>query len=130
MLSALLLAASTTMLSLDGGRLHLEVPSRVHVRQANVNWETEAYDLYEGDDKQPFVVIIDGGGAYHRHTFAKFCLNGRQAWKTESADSGTVVVGNPGFTAVSASWARLSGDRLTEAKAIVSSIRIDWGEKC
>ena len=128
--SLVLVAASTTLLSLDSGRLHLEVPSTVHLRQSNVNFETSAYFLYEGDDKEPLLVIIDGGGAYDLHSFARLCLNGRRAWKSEGADSGTVVVGEPGFSAVAASWAKLSGGRLTEAKAIASSLRINWGPKC
>ena len=130
MLPSLLLAASTTLLSLDSGQLHLAVPASVRVRQNKVNWETVEYDLYEANDKVPLLRIVDGGGAYDLHGFAQICLNGRQAWRTESVGSGTVVMGQPGVNAVAAYWSKLSGERLSEAKDIVSSLRIDYGPKC
>lgn len=130
MLTLLVLAASTTLLSLDGGQLHLAVPASVRVRQTKVNWETVEYDLYEKDNKLPMLRILDGGGAYDLHGFAQICLNGRRAWRTESANSGTLVVGEPGVNAVAAHWSKLSGERLSEAKGIVSSLRIDYGPKC
>ncbi len=129
MLPALLLAASTT-LSLNYGQLHLTVPTSVRVQQSKVNWETVEYDLYELNDKESFLQIVAGGGAYDLHKYTHICLNGREAWKIESADSGMVVVGEPGFNAVAVYWAKLSGARLTEAQNILSSLRTDWGAKC
>jgi hypothetical protein len=129
-LPSLLLAASTTLLSLDSGGLHLAVSTTVRVRKHKVNWETDEYVLYEANDKEPLLDIVVGGGAYDLHGFTRICLNGRQAWRSESVDSGTVVVGEPGVNAVAAYWSKQSGERLKEAKRIVSSLRIDWGPKC
>ena len=130
MLPALLLASSTTLLSLDSGQLHLAIPASVRARQHKVNWETVAYDLYDANNKVPLLEIIDGGGAYDLHGFAQICLNGRRAWRKETVDSGTVVVGEPGSNAVAVYWSKLSGERLNAAKSIVSSLRIDYGPKC
>ena len=129
MLPPLLLAALTT-LSLDSGQFHLTVPAGVRVRRHKVNFETDEYDLYRENDKTPLLVIVDGGGSYDLHGFAQVCLNGRQAWRTESVDSGTVIVGEPGSNAVAAHWSKLSGERLNEAKAIVASLQIDYGPRC
>jgi|HubBroStandDraft_4_1064222.scaffolds.fasta_scaffold04805_3 hypothetical protein len=129
-LPALLVAASTTLLSLDDGQLHIAVPTSVRVQQSKVNWETLEYDLYELSEKDSFLQIVAGGGAYNLHGYTRMCLNGRQAWKIENADSGMVVAGEPGFNAVDVYWAKLSGARLTEAQNIVSSLKIDWGAKC
>jgi hypothetical protein len=129
-LPTLLLAASSTLLSLDDGSLDLTVPTSVRVQQSKLNWETLEYDLYELNDKESFLQIVAGGGAYDLHKYTRICLNGREAWKLENADSGMVVVGEPGFNAVAVYWAKLSGTRLTEAQNILSSLRIDWGAKC
>lgn len=62
MLPALLLAASTTLLSLDDGELHLVVPTSVRVQQSKVNWETIEYDLYDQNGKESFLQIVAGAG--------------------------------------------------------------------
>lgn len=126
----LLLAASTTLLSLELGHLHVAVPYGVRVRRYLHNWETNRYEFYEANEKEPFLWMYVGGGSYDFHGYAQICLNGRKAWRSESDDSGTVVVGEPGVNSVSANWSKLSGERRTEAKSIVSSLRIDWGPKC
>ena len=120
MLPLLVLAVSATLLSLDSGQLHLTVPASVRVQRHKVNFETDEYELYEENDKTPLLLIVDGGGAYDLRGFTKICLNGRRAWRTESVDSGTLVVGQPGVNAVSAYWSKLSGERLSEAKGILS----------
>lgn len=130
MLLEAVLAVSTTSLSFDEGHFSMSVPSTVQVKQQKVNFETAEYDLYEPGDTTSFLQIVDGGGAYDLLAFKDACLNGRQAWRDEDSDSGTVVVGEPGVNAVAAYWVHLSGQRLDEAKAIVSSIRIDWGHTC
>jgi hypothetical protein len=117
-------------LSLNGGDLTLTVPASVQAKQQTVNWETNAYDLYDGSDSSPLLEIVDGGGAYILSTFARTCLNGRTAWTDDGGESGTVVVGDPGFHAVAAYWRNLTGDRLREAHAIISSIRLGFGAKC
>lgn len=130
MMPALLMAASMTVLSFGEGRLTLTAPANVRVQKRKLNFETEEYDLYDPDAASPLLQIVDGGGAYDLHTFTTFCLNGRQAWRDQKSDSGTVVVGEPGVSAVAAYWDHLSGSRLDEAEAIVSSIRIDFGARC
>jgi len=130
MLPTLLLATSMTLLTLDDGALHLAAPTSVRVQQSKVNWETLEYDLYEPSEKESFLQIVAGGGAYDLHRYTRICLNGREAWKIESADSGMVVVGEPGFNAVAVYWAKLSGTRLNEAQNILSSLKMDWGAKC
>jgi hypothetical protein len=72
MLPSLLLAASTTVLSLDRGDVHLAVPVGVRVRQSRVNWETDSYELYEANEKGPFLSIFVGGGAWDLHRYTPF----------------------------------------------------------
>ena len=74
-----LLAVSLTALSWDDGRVKLNVPSTVQIRERKENFETMEYDLFEGDGTQPLLTIIDGGGAYDFTKYKKLCLNGRQA---------------------------------------------------
>jgi hypothetical protein len=130
MTQALLLAAAFITLSLNDGDLILIVPASVHVKQQTVNWETSAYDLYDGSDSSPLLEIVNGGGAYDLSAFAKTCLNGKTAWTADSGESGTVVVGDPGGHAVAAHWRNLTGDRLREAHAIISSMRLGFGAEC
>lgn len=128
MFPALLLAVST--LTLDHGDVHLEVPSSVRLHRSRVNWETDEYDFYEANYKESFLQVVVGGGAYDLHSFLSVCQNGRQAWKLQHNNAGMLVMGEPGSNALAVYWAKLSGERLAEAKAIVSSLRIDWGPKC
>jgi hypothetical protein len=130
MFPSLLLATASALLTLDNGNLHLKAPTTVRVHRSPVNWEADAYNFYEASDKESFLQIIIGGGAYDLHSFTTICQNGRRAWKLEDDDSGSVVMGQPGVNAVAARWSKLSGERLAEAQNIVASMRIDWGKKC
>ena len=127
---ALLLAIAPTVLSLDDGHLTLTVPMTVQTKKQQVNFETDAYNLYEPSSASPLLTIVVGGGEYDLKQFSQFCLHGRRAWKTESTDSGSVAAGDPRVNAIAVSWSKLSGERLSEAQGIVSSMRIDWGAKC
>lgn len=127
---SLLLAASTTLLSLDDGHVNLAVPFRARVVRHRGNWETDTYEVYAANEKEPFLWLSVGGGSYDFHGYARICLNGRKAWRSESVDSGIVVVGYPGSNSVSANWSKLSGQHLSEAKDIAPSLQIDWGPKC
>jgi hypothetical protein len=102
----------------------------VQMKKQQVNFETDAYDFYKSGSASSLLTIVVGGGAYDLRSFTRFCLNGRQAWKTKGSDSGTVVAGEPGVNAVAVHWSNLSGQRLHDAQSIVSSIRINWGSKC
>ena len=130
MLLAIVIAVSMTPLSLDEGHLKLSVPSNVQVREQRLNFETAEWDLYEPGNALPILQIVDGGGSYDLSSLDKGCLNGRPSWRHDDGGSGTVVVGEPGSWAVAAYWENLSGQRLTDAKTIVSSIEIDFGGKC
>ena len=104
MLPALLLAVSTTILSLDYGHVHVAVPAGVRVRRHEGNWETDIFEFFAANEKKSFLWMSVGGGSYDFHAFERTCLNGRKAWSSESVDSGTVVVGEPGVNSVSANW--------------------------
>lgn len=127
---ALLLAVALTTLALGDGHLTMSIPPGVHLKKNAVNFETEEYDLYEGSDTAPLLTVIDGGGAYDLSAFKKTCLNSRPAWIHDHGASGTIIMGEPGSFAVAAYWTNLKGSRLSKARAIASSIRINFGAQC
>ena len=117
-------------LRLGDGHLVLMVPPGIRVQREKANFETVEYDVYEATGALPLLQVVDGGAAYDLRLFTKSCLNARPAWTAASGGARTVVVGEPGSWAVAVYWSDLSGERLNEAKAIVSSIQIDFGNKC
>jgi hypothetical protein len=111
------------------GHLTLLIPPDVNQRQRSVRHSFSEFGFYDGLSASPLFNLAEGDSSYDLKNFTKTCLNGRLAWSIDGSDSGDVVMGVPGSW-VSLWWSGLSGDRLAEARAIVSSMNLDFGPTC
>jgi hypothetical protein len=114
---------------LKGGLFTLLIPPNVSQRQRDVKPLYSEFDFYEATSPSPLFTLAEGNGSYDLKSFTKTCLNGRLAWRADDGDSGTVVMGQPGSW-VAVSWSGLSGDRLSEARTIISSMSMNFGPGC
>jgi hypothetical protein len=105
------------------------LPPDVNQRQLNVRRSFSEFGFYDGLSASPLFKLAEGDGSYEFKNFKKTCLNGRVAWSADGRDFGTVIMGVPGSW-VSISWSGLSGERLSEAQKIVSSMDLDFGPTC
>ncbi len=114
---------------LKAGLLTLSTPANIGERQGRVKTLSSEYDFYDAQGTAPLLKLVEGSGAYDLKNFTKACLNGRVAWRSGSSDSGSVIMGVPGSWVV-AYWSNLSGDRLSEAGTITSSMNVNFGPTC
>lgn len=114
---------------LKAGMFTLSIPPNIYQRQTDVKPHFSEFTYYETASTSPLFKLAEGGGAYDLKTFTKLCVNGRQAWRVDDGDSGTVVVGEPGSW-VAVSWSGLSEDRLSAVRTIVASMTVNFGPKC
>jgi hypothetical protein len=119
--------ALTHVFPLKAGLLTLSMPSSM--RQQVQAKPLTKYDFYNAQDTSPLIQLAESGGSYDLKNFTKTCLNGRLAWRRGSSDSGSVIMGVPASW-VAAHWSSLSGDRLSEAGTIISSMSVNFGPTC
>ena len=111
------------------GHLTLLIPPDIYDRQGHVKRLFSEYRFYDATSDSPLLQLAEGASSYDLKNFTKTCLNGKVAWTADGSDSGTVIMGEPGSW-VSISWSGLSGDRLSKARAITSSMNVDFGPTC
>jgi hypothetical protein len=114
---------------LKAGLFTLFISSGIYERQTDVKPEFSEFAFYDTTNPSPLFKLAEGGGSYDLKNFAKTCMNGRYAWRADDGPSGTVIMGEPG-SLVAVSWSDLSGDRLSRARAIISSMNVNFGTEC
>jgi hypothetical protein len=127
--TAVALRTRLTWFPLKAGHLSLLIPTDVYERQGYVTPQFSEFKFYDAASDSPLLKLAEGDGSYDLKSFTKTCLNGRVAWSADGGDSGTLIVGVPGSW-VAFWWSRLSEDRLSKARTIVSSMNLDFGPAC
>lgn len=122
-------APELTYYPLKAGTFTLSSPPDMYQRQGDVTPLSTDYYYYEKTSSSPLLKVTEGKGLYDLEKFTKLCLNGRFAWRTGDDSSGTVFMGER-ESWVTVSWSNLSGEQLSEARTIVSSMQINFGPTC